>query len=125
MNFEEFKRLEFLGDSLLRFISCEVICTDYSLRTQQRNLVYELGSNKVLAKIAMKLSLEPHALDVSDEHDRFQGKKPYANSLEAKMYMVFQEEGMEGAKKWFIENILNNYKEMNSEFAERFDKAKK
>ncbi len=114
-DFKEFKRREFLGDGLLCFVSREVICTNHT-KLQQKAERY-IESNRILAQIAKKLELVPHEgekLPANVEHGDI---KPYANALEVKLYDVYLEQGFDGAKQWFVENIYGNFRNLNGYFS--------
>lgn len=111
-NFEEFKRREFLGDALLRFISIRLICTDWKIRCYQRNVANNIGANRVLALIAKELGLQPHPdATAKDPNGNYypMTEKVYADALEVKLYNVFLERGIDGVELWFKETIMPIY----------------
>lgn len=112
--FEEYKRLEYLGDGLLRFISRVCLCTDWARRDKQRSIEFDLASNQTLAIIAIELKLQPFPGDPSGNYGS-KSKKPFANALEVELYRQYQSGGMDQAEKYFRTKILLTYHKLKHE----------
>jgi len=106
----ESRRKEYVGDALLSFVAREVLCTDWKHRKKQREVECALMSNQSLERIGKKIGLKP----IEDSGHNKQHKK-YACAVEIKLYEVYLDCGIEGAKDWFKQNILSNYNKLQKE----------
>jgi len=106
------ERLEFLGDSVLKFLISENLFKCKSNPEGKMTIMrVEIESNKTLGAIARELDLKPH-LFLSEGEKRFRGKSEctlLANSLEAIIGAIYLDEENLGVTREFVkEKILHD-----------------
>lgn len=100
IQYEEYKRQEYLGDGLLQFLLRELLITDWENRNEARAVEFDLKSNKTLNKVGIEMGVTPNELDGSH--------KRYASALEVKVYKKYQIGGIDYAKE-YVESIIHAY----------------
>ena len=106
---EDNERLEFLGDSVLKFLISENLFTSKSNPEGKMTIMrMEIESNETLGAIAKELDLKPH-LFLSESEKRFRGKSEctlLANSLEAIIGAIYLDEEDLGVIRRFVEKKI-------------------
>lgn len=94
--FHDFKRKEFLGDALIKFVVGDIYCTKFDhFQTNTHVPKIELIiRNHIMIKLAKAIGIEPHPEDVI-ECGEFKPDKPYANAFEVHVYDLYIREGIE------------------------------
>ena len=109
---EDNERLEFLGDSVLKFLISENLFMSKSNPEGKMTIMrMEIENNETLGAIARELDLKPH-LFLSEDEKRSQGKSEctlLANSLEAIIGAIYLDEENLGVTREFVkEKILHD-----------------
>ena len=103
------EKLEFLGDSILEYVSSEYLFTHYkNLKEGEMTKVRAtVVCEKSLYKIAQKHRFDEYIKVVRSERHTHGHKKPaiMADSVEAIIAAIYLDGGMEPAKKFIIENL--------------------
>ena len=105
----ELKRKEWIGDAIIEFFARDIFnsCWNNKIHaTQQRQKSVKLVTNDELGRIGKLIGLEP----IPNPPDGFILHMNYANAVEIKVYEVYEKEGIEEARKWFVDNIVKNFK---------------
>lgn len=111
---EHNERLEFLGDSVLRFLISEN-CYRHSKRTEGEMTKIRTAIEKgtTLAEIARRMGLKDHLLlNVTEQNDTKGERKILADSLEAVLAAVFLDQGLKAARDFVDKKLLNAYLEL-------------
>ena len=103
------EKLEFLGDSILEYVSSEYLFTHYKkLKEGEMTKVRAtVVCEKSLYKIAQKHRFDEYIKVGRSERHTHGNKKPaiMADSVEAVIAAIYLDGGMEPAKKFIIENL--------------------
>ena len=103
------EKLEFLGDSILEYVSSEYLFTHYkNLKEGEMTKVRAtVVCEKSLYKIAQKHRFDEYIKVGRSERHTHGNKKPaiMADSVEAIIAAIYLDGGMEPAKKFIIENL--------------------
>jgi ribonuclease-3 len=108
---EDNERLEFLGDSVLKFLISEHLFKSKSNPEGKMTIMrMEIESNETLGAIARELDLKPH-LYLSEGEKMSSGKSEctlLANSLEAVIGAIYlDEESLESTRRFVERKVLN------------------
>lgn len=103
MNGGDFKRAEYIGDAVLELVVRE--CRAKPIDSTGNIIT----SNKHLVEVARDLGIEPHAEDRMINGMNY--NKCYANAVEAKIGLIYMNDGLEAAREWILENVVKGYKE--------------
>lgn len=109
--FENYERLEFLGDAVLKLAISDILYNEYPEKTEgelsaQRAFIV---SDKNIAEYSKKLNIRNFILTGKCEKDNFKGMETiFACAFEAflgAIYLEYKEKGFEKAKVFLLENF--------------------
>ena len=120
---ESNEKLEFLGDSILEFVSSEYIFKHYSnLKEGEMTKVRaSVVCENSLHEIAKKHNFSDFLNLGKSEKASQKGVRPaiMADSVEAIIAAIFLDSGLESAKKFIIQNISNSVEEATKHIGEK------
>jgi hypothetical protein len=99
MRTEEDRMHEFIGDAVYELLARELLMNNITTRHTNMQVVIKIRSNLFMASVAKSIGLEP--VGTSD--------KRYANALEIHVYKIYKNVGIEAAKTWFKDTVLEYY----------------
>jgi dsRNA-specific ribonuclease len=110
-DFNNFKSKEFRGDALLKFVVSDIFIKKYpNFATHTHIPKIDLFlRNKVLMKVALKLSIEPLDEDLAEcRSNEYSSKamKPYANAVEAHIYDLFANHSLLAVYEFIEEHLF-------------------
>ena len=100
----EFKRKEYIGDAVLSLIIRELMyepSPNKERRAANLNLCANMCSNSHLSRVAEALEMVP-------VEPSWNGKR-MANLVEVKICEVYEQDGLEAARRWVIEHLVSMY----------------
>jgi len=113
---ESNERLEFLGDSILSFIVSSYIYEEYKRKMEGEltNLRSVLTNTDTLYETAKKLNLGKHLMLSKGEEEGGgrESKTILANTYEALLGALFVDQGLDRARKFVFETILESINEI-------------
>lgn len=107
---ESNERLEFLGDSILEFISSELLFLNYKNLSEGEMTKVRAASvcEDSLYKIALKLNFSDFLyLGKSEQASKTKKKALLADGVEALIAAIYLDSNIENAKKFILDNISN------------------
>lgn len=111
---EHNERLEFLGDSVLRFLISEN-CYRHSKRSEgeMTKIRTAIEKGNTLAEIARHMGLKDHLLlNITEQKDTKGERKILADSLEAVLAAIYLDQGLKATRNFVDKKLLNAYLEL-------------
>lgn len=121
---EDNQRLEFLGDSLLGFLTAHFLYENFKEEREGflSHLKSQIVSTETISNFAKKLNLdEKILLSYGEEKDKGREKqKILADTFEAYLGFIFLKKGIKKAKK-IVEELIKDYLKEKKEFYKKLD----
>ena len=110
---ESYERLEFLGDSILGWIAADYLYTNYKDMPEGKmtKLRAEHVSEQALYPVAVRLGIGNH-LRLSRGEELSGGRNTVsilADTIEALIAAIYLDSGVDAAKKFIFENVLDSF----------------